>query len=71
MVEHEVTGLLTSAGDVDALANSLRMLLKDNEYRTKLGVAAQQWGLKHWSMDGMMEKLLDQYHTAILKRRQG
>jgi glycosyltransferase involved in cell wall biosynthesis len=71
MVEQEVTGLLTPVGDIDALTKNLQRLLHEDAYRRKLGANAQQWGIKHWSMDTMMKQLLMLYQTAIEKRRQG
>jgi glycosyltransferase involved in cell wall biosynthesis len=71
MVQHEVTGLLTPVGDIDALSHHLHKLLKDDSYRTKLGTKARQWGMYHWSMDAMTTQLLALYQTAIEKRRQG
>jgi glycosyltransferase involved in cell wall biosynthesis len=71
MVEHEVTGLLTPVGDIDAIAKSLRKLLNEDAYRTELGIAAQQYAMKQWPMNAMSDQLLDLYETAIQKRRQG
>ncbi|SEC70380.1 Glycosyltransferase involved in cell wall bisynthesis [Paenibacillus sp. GP183] len=69
MVEHKVTGLLTPVGDINALAYNLEKLLRDDTYRKKLGANAQQWGIKHWSMDSMTEQLIKQYEAAIEKRK--
>jgi len=41
-VEDGVTGLLVPAGDVDALAESLKLILLDRELRARLGVNARQ-----------------------------
>ncbi|MDB5056016.1 MAG: glycosyl transferase [Bacilli bacterium] len=71
MVEHEVTGLLSPVGDIDALTRHLHKLLQDEAYRVKLGTNAQKWGLKHWSMDAMMQQIMKAYETAIAKRREG
>ncbi len=71
MVEHEVTGLLTPAGDVDALSRNLERLLEEPDERAKLGANARQWGKQHWSMEAMAKQMLEWYETAIAKRRQG
>lgn len=42
VVEHEVTGLLTPAGDPDAFARSIERLLTDNAERARMGTAARQ-----------------------------
>lgn len=71
MVEHEVTGLITPVGDVDALCRSLDKLLQNEALRKKLGSNAHQWGKEHWSIDNMMNQLLKLYEAAIAKRRMG
>ncbi|MGZ9586823.1 glycosyltransferase family 4 protein [Paenibacillus marinisediminis] len=71
MVEHGVTGVLCPVGDIDALTRKLDKLLENERYRMKLGKKAQNWGMKHWSMDAMTDNMLRVYKKAIEKRRQG
>jgi glycosyltransferase involved in cell wall biosynthesis len=69
IVEHKVTGLLTPAGDPEALCSNLNLLLEKESYRKTLGSNAKQWGMVHWSQDTMVKRLLDVYQSAIAKRR--
>lgn len=68
MVEHGVTGLLVPTKDIDALTYHLQGLLEDDASRATLGKNAQQWGLRHWSMEVMMNQLLQMYEVAIKRR---
>jgi glycosyltransferase involved in cell wall biosynthesis len=44
------------------------MLLEKDSFRQKLGNEAQQWAMKHWSLDSMTERILDVYQNAITER---
>ncbi|MBU8582988.1 MULTISPECIES: glycosyltransferase family 4 protein [Bacillus] len=63
MVEHEVTGLIVSKGDVNALANSLERLLEDDDFRNQLGNNAREFARKHWDMDEAVTRVLDIYQN--------
>ncbi|SDD30916.1 Glycosyltransferase involved in cell wall bisynthesis [Paenibacillus sp. UNCCL117] len=72
MVEHGVTGFVSRVGDTGTLAFHLEKLLENDRLRRKMGAAAASWGARHWSMDLMMERLLNVYEQAILnKKREG
>ncbi|MFM9280061.1 glycosyltransferase family 4 protein [Paenibacillus jiagnxiensis] len=64
MVQHEVTGLVSSVGDVNALASHLEYLLAHDEVRASMGAAAKVWGTEHWSMDLMIGRYLSAYQRA-------
>jgi glycosyltransferase involved in cell wall biosynthesis len=68
IIKHKVTGLLTPAGDSEKLQSNLLMLLEKDSFRQKLGAEAQQWAMKHWSLDSMTERILDVYQNAITER---
>lgn len=68
MVEHGRTGLVSPVRDPLALFEQLNSLLADDEYRTELGRNAQSWAINHWSMDLMIDRLLQVYHAAISAR---
>lgn len=69
MVEHGVTGLISPAGDSTTLYHQLKLLLENDEYRLKLGRQAKEWAKEHWSLDLMMDRLLNVYNTAIANKR--
>ncbi|WP_308637939.1 glycosyltransferase family 4 protein [Paenibacillus silvisoli] len=65
MVEHGVTGLISSVKDSATLAGHLTLLLEDEAYRLQLGRNAKAWGTAHWSMDTMMERVLAVYQSVL------
>ncbi|MBD3860531.1 glycosyltransferase family 4 protein [Bacillus sp. 28A-2] len=68
MVEDGVTGLITPAGDTNALFKKINLLLDDESLRQRLGSNAKKWGMTHWSMDKGVKNLIDIYLSAISKR---
>ncbi|MDF2927533.1 MAG: glycosyltransferase family 1 protein [Paenibacillaceae bacterium] len=68
MVQHGVTGLIAPAGDPLTLYHQLVLLLANDAYRLKLGQQAQSWGKEHWSLDLMMQRLLNAYYTVIANK---
>ncbi|MBE3569908.1 MAG: glycosyltransferase family 4 protein [Bacillales bacterium] len=69
IVEHGVTGIVSPAGDTEALCNNLNVLLDDKKYRKTLGSNAKKWGMNHWDLDKGVQNVLDVYENAISKRR--
>jgi glycosyltransferase involved in cell wall biosynthesis len=69
IVEHQVTGLISPAGDPEALYQNLNLLLDDEKLRKTLGDNASKWGKNHWSLDKGVSNVLDVYHSAISKLR--
>lgn len=68
IVKHGVTGLVLTAGDIEALCSNLNLLLENEKYRKALGSNGQKWGMAHWSMDNAVKHVLDVYQSAISKR---
>jgi glycosyltransferase involved in cell wall biosynthesis len=61
VVEDGKTGLLVEAGDVDGLADALNRLLDDSSLRQKLGLAAHQRVVDHFTWDRIADSLLAEY----------
>lgn len=64
VVEDGRNGLLTAAGDVDALANALSRLIDDPDLRSRLGRAAQSDHAAHFSFDAYVERLAELWRAA-------
>ncbi|MDR9856676.1 glycosyltransferase family 4 protein [Paenibacillus sp. VCA1] len=64
MVEHGVTGLVSPVKDPLTLAQHLNMLLTNDEYRRIVGLNAARWAQEHWSLDQMIDRLLNEYARA-------
>lgn len=56
-----VDGLLVPPGDVDALAMALRRLLEDPALRARLGAAAREKMIAHYSVEQIMAQLERRY----------
>jgi glycosyltransferase involved in cell wall biosynthesis len=65
MVEHGRTGLVSPVGDAPAMSHHLHLLLQDEAYRRRLGAKAKAWGVRHWSLDRMIERLQAVYEKAM------
>jgi glycosyltransferase involved in cell wall biosynthesis len=68
MVQHGVTGLISPVGDSTTLFHQLDLLLGNDSYRILLGQQAQAWAKDHWSLELMMERLLNVYHTLLANK---
>jgi glycosyltransferase involved in cell wall biosynthesis len=64
-IEHEKQGLLVPPGDVPSLADALRRLLNDQEYRSALGQAAQRRALEEFTADAMTHRYEQLYSRAL------
>lgn len=64
MVEHGVTGLVSPVKDPVTLTQHLNMLLQDDPFRLQLGRNAAAWGAQHWSLDLMMDRLMNLYQQV-------
>ncbi len=67
MVEHGRTGLIFQSGNSQQLFTHLYTLLENTAMRETMGREAGQWGAIHWSMDLMVQRLLDVYGRAVAK----
>jgi glycosyltransferase involved in cell wall biosynthesis len=61
-VEHEVTGLLASSGDLRA---TIERLLADGEARVRLGAAAREKAVREWSPDVAAAALVAVYDEPL------
>lgn len=68
MVEHGVTGLISPAGDPGTLYYQLDLLLANDAYRISIGQQAQKWAQQQWSLDLMMERLMNVYQGVIANK---
>ena len=65
IVTHEETGLLTPAGDVEALAGSILRLLEDPGLRQRIGEAARRRFEEKFAAPVIAEQTLDWYRSVI------
>lgn len=59
------TGILSKAGDIEALSRNLQLLISDEKLRRKLGLAAYEYVKLTHNLDLQAEKYLDVYKTVI------
>lgn len=69
MVEHGITGVISPAADPKMLCINIDYLLTHEPYRNNLGSNAQKWALSHWSPDKAIQKVINTYEKAVLKRK--
>jgi glycosyltransferase involved in cell wall biosynthesis len=67
IVENGVTGIVSPAGDEEALFENIELLLDSEKLRNKLGKNAKNWGWTHWSQDKAVKNLLNAYRNAMTK----
>lgn len=65
LVRHDETGLLVEPGDVDGLRAAIDLLLGDPELRRRLGTAARQRIVDHYSWQSVIARTLDVYRDAV------
>jgi glycosyltransferase involved in cell wall biosynthesis len=58
------TGLLVRPGDIDALCVALQHLLGNPDLRSRLGAAAREWALTHFSWDSATGQLAEVYREV-------
>jgi glycosyltransferase involved in cell wall biosynthesis len=64
-----LSGILVPPGDVQALTNAMRTLVRDESLRWRLGQAARQRVLAEYTVERMVEQTLDVYRVAIARLR--
>lgn len=70
LVVNGVTGLLASRGDVETLAAHVATIFSDPELGHRMGSAAREHVLGHFSLDRMVEQTLSVYRDAeVAKHR--
>jgi glycosyltransferase involved in cell wall biosynthesis len=67
VVEPGVTGLLTPAGDVDALTKALRQLLDAPDLRVSMGQAARRVHAERFEISAYVKCLADIWYEAALR----
>jgi glycosyltransferase involved in cell wall biosynthesis len=65
LVEHERTGLITPAGDVEALAAALASVLIGVETARAMGAAGREVALARLSLERMVERTVGLYEEAL------
>jgi glycosyltransferase involved in cell wall biosynthesis len=61
IVEHQVTGLIVAPNDPEDLANALRKMLSDPDYRRQLAANGYARFKQHFTSDRMARSMLDVY----------
>jgi teichuronic acid biosynthesis glycosyltransferase TuaC len=61
IIEHGKTGILVAPGNEDELSDSLRVLLRDNSLRQRLGVAARETVIARLTLDHQARQLAEIY----------
>lgn len=69
LVRDEATGLLFEAGDDAQLAACMARLLDDPPLRARLGAAAGERAMRHFSVDAMVDAYAALYRDAAAARR--
>jgi glycosyltransferase involved in cell wall biosynthesis len=64
MIEDEVSGFLCDVADVSAFCRRILQLASDPDLRERMGLAAQEIGLKKYSADGMLDDYEQIIHNA-------
>lgn len=65
IVKHNVTGLLTTAHDVEELASAIQTLLQNSALRRRMGVAGREEALRRFQIDVTVEATLDAYRAVL------
>jgi N-acetyl-alpha-D-glucosaminyl L-malate synthase BshA len=70
VIEHGQTGYLVEVGNVEAIAELAKRLLKDNELHDKMGQLARQSVLEKFHQDKIVS-MYEDYYEEILKEVEG
>ena len=65
IILHERTGLLVPPRDPEALAGAMVRLLEDPAFRTRMGIAAREHALAHYSAARMAERMEAWYQRVL------
>jgi len=68
VIEDGISGLRVSAGDAEALANSLEKLLSDSSLRARLGAAARDRYTSHFTVQHMIGRHQDLYTELVCEQ---
>jgi len=67
MIQDGTTGISIAPGDLDALINGLELLLRNDELRGKMGIAAKEEASKRFSEETVARKTLEAYQTVLYR----
>jgi len=65
-IEDQTTGLLYAAGDINALIQSLSLLIEDPDYRHRLGNAARARALSRFSSRQITDEMISLYSQLLI-----
>lgn len=65
IIDHRVTGMRVNPGDVDALSNTIRMLIRDSAMRRALSARAQEVALRDYSWDDIALSTIEVYREVV------
>lgn len=68
LIADDQTGYLTSYGDIDGIATSLKRILADKENRNRLGAAARQRALRDFHPEKAAQRTLEVYHRILSEK---
>lgn len=71
MVEHEKTGLIAKKASSESIYSNIKMLMDNEELRSRIGNAGQKWALDTWSVDNMLILVNSIYKQITLNKREG
>jgi glycosyltransferase involved in cell wall biosynthesis len=69
LVEDEISGLLFRTGDAADLAAKMTRLWEDGDLCRRMGLAARERAIAHWTVDHYFEQLASLYDEVILEMR--
>jgi len=70
LIEDGISGLLVPAGDAEALANAVQILLRDKEFSSRLGEASKQKSTSQFSI-GCYVKHMEDLYLDVFRRNHG
>jgi glycosyltransferase involved in cell wall biosynthesis len=65
VIDHGNTGCLVEPADSAALADAMQMILEDPEAAAQLAARAQQMASENYTMEAMVNRILDRYHKRL------
>ena len=65
VLEHGVTGLVTRAGDLENLRETIRQLARDSKLRSRLARAGQARAIESFTFERQIDRTREAYHYAL------
>jgi len=69
VVKEGETGFLVEVGDVEGMANSIKMLLGNDTLRQEMGRKANDWAVREFSIEQLVRKTETVYLEALARKR--